>query len=295
MMKEINDGKWNHERKILGIEFENQVGNPIIINDSTTGDITATINVMNMTDLSNLKIKSMELSFHAQASVTVGNSLNFENQTKTNVISVTSEQGEVREYTIHINEFNEALIGTWNITKLTVFGGTGAEYGGSGVIEMPLKSWCWSSEFGPSVEYDNTLTFTLDGVNDAGNPYGKLVNNAGPDGKYADFIYVGNNPENPGVTVDLKKFYRQIPTGTCTWIRDYAAGTVTFTDANQKVTSGLLREAQTIDLGYSKTMVVSDHAFDFTLTGTDDWTNIYSDYDKFAKKTRRYFISVSKQ
>ncbi len=33
----------------------------------------------------------------------------------------------------------------------------------------------------------------------------------------------------------------------------------------------------------------------FVFPDLDDWTNIYSDYDKFVKKVRRYWISVSKR
>ena len=51
----------------------------------------------------------------------------------------------------------------------------------------------------------------MTGVTDEGNTSGICINDAGADGKYADFIFLGDgNKENPGVDIDLKKFYRQI-------------------------------------------------------------------------------------
>ena len=103
------------------------------------------------------------------------------------------------------------------------------------------------------------------------------------------------NKENPGVDIDLKKFYRQIPEGESTWVRDYAANTITFTDKEGRKTTGSLVAAGTEDLGNGLSMTIDRNAFAFNLSGTDDWTNIYSDYDKFVKKVRRYWISVSKR
>ena len=162
-------------------------------------------------------------------------------------------------------------------------------------MQLIDKPWCWSSNFGPDKECDNSLTFTMTGISDDGNTSGKCVNNAGADGKYADFIFVGSmNKDNPGVDLDLKKYYRQIPEGESTWVRNYAAGTITFTDANGRVTTGSLVGPGTENLGNGLSMTISNNAFAFNINGTDDWKNIYSDYDKFAKKVRRYWISVTK-
>jgi hypothetical protein len=138
------------------------------------------------------------------------------------------------------------------------------------------------------------LTFTLEGATDEGNTYGKCVNDAGSDGKYFDALYIGNNPET-GSNVDLKSFYRKIPEGESTWSRDYTAGTITFTDKDGNTTTGSFVGACTEDLGYSKSMTITDHAFEFSLSGTDDWSNIYSDYDKFVKKPRKFWVTIKKQ
>lgn len=295
LQDEINDGKWNHERQVVDIKFENQVGLATIETlDATTGSIEITINVGAVPDLSNIKISALQLSYQAVASVGIGDALNFENPERSAKLSVKSKTGESREYTVYVSEFEEEIVGSWNIQGLAIYGGTGPEYGGGAVMALADKPWCWNSVTGPEAEYDNILTFTLDGVTDDGNTYGTCVNSAGADGKYFDAIYVGNNPET-GENVDLKHFYRQIPEGESSWIRDYSAGTITFTDKDGNITTGSFVGAGTENLGYDKSFTVTDNALAFTLKGTDDWTNIYTDYDKFVKKPRKYWVTIKKQ
>lgn len=296
-LEDVKDGGWNHERTILNIKFENQVGTATIETlDATTGQITVAINVAAVPDLSSIKLSKLETSYQATSSVAVGDAMNFENDSRTASLTVISTTGEKRDYTIHVTEFSESLVGTWDINKLTIYGGTGPEYGGGGVMQLTDKPWCWSNDFGPDKEYDNSVTFTMTGISEDGNTSGTCVNNAGADGKYADFVFAGSmNKDNPGADLDLKKYYRQIPEGESTWVRNYAAGTITFNDANGKVTTGSLAGAGTEDLGNGLSMTISNNAFAFNLNGTDDWGNIYSDYDKFAKKVRRYWISVTKR
>jgi hypothetical protein len=223
----------------------------------------------------------------------VGDALDFSNGQAS--FTVTSTLGETRTYTIHVSEFTESLLGTYQVNALTVYGGTGPEWGGGAVMQLADKPWCWSDTYGPDAECDNTLTFTLTGVTEDGSTTGTCINNAGDDGKYADFIFQGSmNKEEEGVDIDLKKFYRQIPEGESTWIRNYSEGTVTFISKDGRTTVGQFVEAGTIDVGYDKSFTVDNQAFQFSLNGTDDWTNIYSDYDKFVKKPRILWVSVTK-
>jgi hypothetical protein len=240
-----------------------------------------------------VKLKKLDLSFQATSSVKVGDVLDFSNGQAS--FTVTSTLGETRTYTIHVSEFTESLLGTYQVNALTVYGGTGPEWGGGAVMQLADKPWCWSDTYGPDAECDNTLTFTLTGVTEDGSTTGTCINNAGDDGKYADFIFQGSmNKEEEGVDIDLKKFYRQIPEGESTWIRNYSEGTVTFISKDGRTTVGQFVEAGTIDVGYDKSFTVDNQAFQFSLNGTDDWTNIYSDYDKFAKKPRIFWVSVTK-
>jgi hypothetical protein len=299
-LADITAGGWNHQRTVETIKFENQVGQAVIENtDATTGIITVTLNVAAVTDMSKVKIKKLFLAYQATASVKTGDYLNFSNATQSAVLTVTSTTGEKRDYTIVVKSFIETVLGTWKINQLSLFGGTGPEWGGGGVLNLSDKPWCWSTTYGPSVECDNALTFTLDSISDAGNTYGTVVNDAGADGKYADFIYVGSNPDNAGASVDLTGFYRQIPKGKSNWVRNYAQGTLSFIDGTGKVTTGTFagagKETFAFDNGYSYSLTVPNNAFEFTLSGTDDWNHIYSDYDKFVKKPRKFWVLVTKQ
>lgn len=297
LQDDVNAGGWNHERSITGITFENQVGTAIIEEVSDTeGIVEVTINMTAVPDLSAVKVSKLELSYQATASVEPGDVLNFENESKSASIVVTATTGEQREYVVTVSEFMEDLVGTYDVTGLMVYAGTGPEYGGAAVMALSDKPWCWSETYGPQAECDNVLTFTMTDISAEGNTSGICVNDAGADGKYADFLFLGSgNMENPGVDVDLRHFYRQIPEGESTWVRDYAANTITFTDQDGRRTTASLQSAGTEDLGNGLSMTIGDQAFSFALSGTDDWTNIYSDYDKFVKNPRRLWVLLTKR
>lgn len=296
MQDDINGGGWNNERSLIHIKVKNQVGTAEIQRiDDAKGEIRLTLNTGVITDLSKVELEKIELSYQATASVPVGGTFDFSNPERTSSITVTSATGKTREYTIYANEFTESLVGKWTIDDLIVFGGTGPDYGGAAVLQLQNKSWCWHEAYAPAKECDNVLTFTLDQITDQGNTSGICIHEAGPDGVYADFIFNGEmNKEEPGTDLDLKHFYRQIPEGESRWTRNYAAGEITFTDKNGKVTTCSLDNAGTYDLGWNQSVTIPSNAFSFVLNGQDDWTNIYSDYDKFAKKPRKYFVLVTK-
>ncbi|HEY9489576.1 MAG TPA: hypothetical protein VIQ51_14635 [Chryseosolibacter sp.] len=287
---EIAEGDWNNERSVLDLKFENQVGQAEIErDDEKSGSITITINVDAVPDLSAIALSSLQLSYGATSTLKVGESLNFENENQIASFTVTSPTGKSREYSVKVTSFQETILGTYEITDLVVYGGTGPEYGGGGVIPMMNKPWIWSATDGPGAELDNTLTFELEGITEEGNTYGKIVNNAGPDGLYANFIFVGD-PET-----DVNNFYRKIPKGEGTWLRNYATGQVIFTFADGKTSSGTMIGAGTEDLGNGKSKSTTSQALVFNLSGTDDWNKIYSDYDKFVKRPRKFWIDLQKQ
>lgn len=77
-------------------------------------------------------------------------------------------------------------------------------------------------------------------------------------------------------------------------MRDYSAGTITFTDKDGRQTVGSFIGAGEVNCGNGKKFTVANNAFQFNLKGTDDWKNIYSDYDKFVKRPRIFWVSVTK-
>lgn len=296
MQDELNKGAWNHERSIISLKFKNQVGQAEIKRvDESKGEVLVTLNVGAIEDISKVEIESIVLSYHATSSVGKGQTLDFNNPERKASITVASPLGEERQYVVYANEFRETLEGIWSIDEFVLYGGTGPEYGGGRVYSFMDKPWCWYDEFAPSVEYDNTLEFTLESITDDGNTMGTCINRPGPDGKYADFIFkASSNPEN-GVDVDKKDYYRKIPEGESQWIRNYATGIITFIDKDGKESTGTLENAGTYDMGYNHSVTVANNAFAFNINGVDDWTYIYTDYDVFVKKARKYFIMVTKQ
>lgn len=297
MQDDLNEGGWSNDRMILDIKLKNQVGKAEIARiDDASGEIELSLNIDAIEDLSKVELEKLQLSYDAKASINIGGSLDFSNAERSTILTITSATGLVREYKIYATEFRETVIGTWAINDLIVYGGTGPEYGGGAVLQLQSKSWCWSDNYAPKTECDNMLTFTMNQITDEGNTSGICINNAGSDGKYADFIFKGSmNKDNPGVDLDLKHFYRQIPEGESRWTRNYALGTISFTAEDGTVTTGVLEKAGTYDLGNGKSITVNNNAFSFTLNGKDDWGAIYSDFDKFAKKPRKYYVMITKQ
>ncbi len=297
LQDDLNEGSWSRDRMILDIKLKNQVGKAIIERiDAFTGEIELALNMDAVDDLSKIELEKLQLSYAASSTIGVGDYLDFSSSDRTASITITSAAGESREYKLYATEFRESVIGTWNIDKLVVYGGTGPEYGGGAVLSLQDKSWCWYDDYAPKAEQDNILTFTMDQITEEGNTSGICINNPGNDGKYANFIFKGSmNKANPGVDLDLKHFYRQIPEGESRWTRNYSLGTISFTDKEGKITTGVLEAPGTYDLGHGKSVTIPNNAFSFSLSGVDDWTNIYSDFDKFARKPRKFYIMVTKQ
>ena len=288
--EDIESGDWNNERSVISIKFQNQVGQPTIdrINDET-GEIELSINGDAVENLSAISLEELVLSYGATSNVEKGESLNFENADNTAVLTVTSQNGKKRDYTIKVNSFTESILGRYEIDNLIVYGGTGPEYGGGAILDLTSKPWIWPETQGPQTELDNYLVFELGGITAEGNTYGTVTNYAGPDELYADFQFVLDP------VTDVNNFYRKIPEGEAEWSRDYNTGTITFTFPDGRITRGTIESAGTEDLGNGLSKTIENMAFVFNLNGTDAWDNIYSDYDKFAKRPGRYWIEVTKQ
>ncbi|PST83758.1 hypothetical protein C7T94_08745 [Pedobacter yulinensis] len=262
-----------------------QIG-PAEINRSA-GTVTVKVLMQGNTDLSNVR-PSIQSSYKASISPASGEPVNFTANGNKTRYTVRAESGQQREWTVEVIPFTETILGTYAVTDLVVYGGTGPEYNGAAVLKMTDKPWIWPAADGPAAELDNQLTFTFGGVTAEGNTFGTISNTAGADGKYANFLFTGT-PQT-----DVNNFYRTIPKGEGKWTRNYVTNTVTFTFSDGKTATGKFVGAGTTDLGNGAKKTVVNQAFEFTLNGTDDWGNIYSDLDKFVKKPRTYWIDVKK-
>lgn len=280
-------GIQSHERAIEAITLGGgliQVGPASI--DRAAAKASVKVLVQPNTDLTKV-VAQIQTSYRAGVTPDNGQPLDFAVGNNLYKYTITSEAGDTREWTVEIIPFTETLLGTYSVQALSLYGGTGPEYGGGGVMKLTDKPWVWPATDGPEKELDNVLIFAYTGITADGKTTGTVDNQAGPDGAYANFIF--NNP-----LTDVNGFYRAIPKGMSTWERDYANNTITFISPGGKRSSAVFTGAKTIDLGNNLKKTITDNAFDFTLSGVDDWANIYSDYDKFVKNPHRYWIEVKK-
>lgn len=212
----------------------------------------------------------------------------------------------------------ESLVGAYKIQKFWVYGGTGPTYGGAGWVDLHNKTWWFDEATGHGIkaELDNYLEFTLTEFNaDGTQSTGKCVNWAGANGKNWDTWFYNNKKadgtdRNPDAPKDGSNFYRQIPIGESTWVRDYTVtpNTVTFTDADGRTTVLELLEPgyefTTDKYGDSNAAANKrvfprtegdDLTFHAKLTGWKEvWPARYNELDKIFDCPRDFFIDVDK-
>ena len=282
------DGIVSHERAVEAVSLGDgfvQVGPAVI--DRTTNKASVQVLMEDGIDLSKVKVL-IQSSYKSKIAPASGEVINFEGNNNQFTYTVTAESGEKREWTVELVPFTEEILGSYNIQQLVVYGGTGPEYGGGAVMKLTDKPWDWPDTDGPSVEEDNVLTFEFTGVTSDGKTYGTITNNAGTDGLYADYQFIADP------ATDVNYFYRTIPKGTGTWQHDYVNNKINFVFDDGTTYSSSFIGASTIDLGNGLSKTITDNSFDFTLYGVDDWNKIYSDYDKFVRRPRRFWIDVKK-
>ena len=255
---------------------------------------------------------------------------------KTLTFAVAANEGEAREAAVELASGDivlgftvaqeggyvpapeESLVGAYKIQKFWVYGGTGPGYGGAGWVDLHNKTWWFDEATGHGIkaELDNYIEFTLTEFNAEGTQStGKCVNWAGADGKNWDTWFYNNKKSdgterNPEAPKDGSNFYRQIPIGESTWVRDYTVtpNTVTFTDAEgRKTVLELLEpgyEFTTDKYGDSNAAANKrtfprtegdDLTFHAKLTGWKEvWPARYSELDKVFDCPREFFIDVDK-
>ena len=216
------------------------------------------------------------------------------------------------DYTYYdVTQIQDSLLGKFRIKTMWVYGGTGAEYGGAGWVDIYNKPWWFDQASGHSItaELDNYLEFTLTDLLDGGNKLtGKCVNWAGEDGKNWS-CYFHNSQINGGDPTDGRALYRHIPIGESTWVRDLTVtpNTVTFTDAWGNVTVVEVYEP-TYEFvpGYNDSNAAAntrtfprtegdDLTFHAKVTaGKDNWNTIYNEIDKVYDRPRDFFVDVDR-
>lgn len=287
--KDPYDGVVSNERSIEAVTLGGglaQIGPAVV--DRLAGTVTVKVLIQAGTNLSSVSTQ-IQTSYKSAIKPASGENVNFAANNNKYTYTITSESGKSRDWIVELIPFTETLLGTYTIQKQVIYGGTGPEYGGGAVIDFTAKPWLWSATTGPSLELDNRLTFEFEGVTADGKTFGKVTNNAGADGKYANYVFTAT-PQT-----DVNNFYRKIPIGEGKWERDYTANLVKFTSSTGVISLATFRGAGTLTLGNNTNKTITDNSFDFTLEGVDDYSVIYSDYDKVVKKPRRFWIDVKKQ
>ena len=216
------------------------------------------------------------------------------------------------DYTYYdVTQIQDSLLGKFRVKTMWVYGGTGAEYGGAGWVDIYNKPWWFDQASGHSItaELDNYLEFTLTDLLDGGNKLtGKCINWAGEDGKNWS-CYFHNSQINGGDPTDGRALYRHIPIGESTWVRDLTVtpNTVTFTDAWGNVTVVEVYEPVTTFVpGYNDSNAAAntrtfprtegdDLTFHAKVTaGKDNWNTIYNEIDKVYDRPRDFFVDVDR-
>lgn len=286
--KDPQDGIKSHERAIESVTLGGglaQVGPAVV--DRVNSTVTVRVLVQTGTTFDNV-IPTIISSYKSTISPASKTPVNFAANNDQATYTVTSETGETRKWTVILQPFTEGVLGSFKIQDFTVYGGTGPQYGGGSVFNLSQKG-TWPSN-GPSAEYDNILTFTFSDVTADGNTEGTVVNSAGPDGLYADYVFTGNNK-----TTDVNYNYRVLPKGNGKWLHNYANNTITLTFDDGTVKTCTYDGAGTVTLGNGLSKTIANNAFTFTLTGADDYNDIYSDFDKVVKRPYTLWVDVIHQ
>ena len=178
--------------------------------------------------------------------------------------------------------------GTYRISHLWLWGGTGPEYSGTKVIDLLTVPNYFNKDDnrGVTALVDNYYQIGADG---------SFVNYAGEDGRNWWFVYSGSvNPETHK-DLDLRKFYDVLPLSTGSVSIDGTTVKLTRADGTSTqatwVGPGTYKMTNTKPL---KTVKIENQALMFTISGgKDNWGDyMYTDYQVVAGHPRLLFVEL---
>lgn len=262
---------------ITAMTVAGQVGDAAINNDAK--EVTVIIE-NNGADISAIQLTGLSVSYAATADKSVGEMLDFSNSNSTQ-ITVTSEAGEAVTWTIKLqidlNADDVSIAGTWTIGEVSIY-----------CDLFTWESWGWDkseklNNYMPQVEpeLDNTITFTLEGVNEHGQPYGYYEHNAGTDGEYGNFVSDDASwPES-----DFNARYRKVPTGAGTWLLD--GESVIITDSSSTDFTLTLEVKSETEIALTTELEYKSELFDWDVQN-------YS-YEEVAHMSKKMWYNLNKQ
>lgn len=219
-LKDITEGtNWQKERNIVSILIEGQIGTAVIERENDKAEIKIYAKTENIADISKVQIKAIELAYGASTTNKSGTTLDFTSGT-TN-ITVTSGANTTLDWKVSLLPFKSDLEGVWYIGDIRMY-----------CDMFTWETWGWEkneSIFGYlpelSPEWDNTITFTVEGADEKGNPFGSYQHSAGNDDVFGNF---GDTAKG----WDFNERFRKIPKNGGTWLRDFERNKVIITDEN---------------------------------------------------------------
>lgn len=291
LLKTVNEGKWNKERNITEIKFENQIGLATISRVGETATVTFKYN-LDANGSKKIKLTSLVPSWGAVADASTGDVLDFDNANNQAKVVVTGANGTQLEWKINMIPFVEPIKGTWKLSLMMVYGGAdGGAYGGDAWVNMGALIYEFLDNK-PSCEMDNTYTFEQIGFTESGNSYGNIINNAGPDGKYGDFMWKNG-------TDNAASIYRQIPKTGGKWEHDAVTDAYLIKKADGTlIISATFRRDVPFEFkpnnkkGYTftnNTLIFNVKALGLYV---NSWSWLYNGYDHMIANPWRYCISL---
>lgn len=297
---------WLRERTPASLRLENQIGAAVITDDwrhDESGNIRVQLVTGGIADWSKVKVVDIELQYNATASISAGSTLDMSSGTGSFV--VTAENGETRTYTVSYDAFKEPLEGVYLLDPISgILDGSapkcsmvvhGGQEGGVVLCTAMDKSWQWGNGYMPTDEDDNSISIKLERVDEVtGVSYGSIVNEAGPDGKYANYRYQ-NKAEK-----DVNGKYRMIPTGKSRWTKESGSNVMSIYAWEDADCAAPLWTVEVLGAGSyplygDKVFTVANQAFHREFDGpfnvkTDDW----SDDRWFVNNVRNTFWTIRK-
>jgi len=219
----------NIDANLLEIELEGQIG--VSFADAAKSEFICTVFGE---DYSNVKIKRMIISENGTSSVKVGESLSFSDANPSAPITITSETGIQKTYTILLEKFGVPdFVGNWTFTPECFFHYTYCNEDGSDCGQDYYGSLS-SDDYGTyfihgDQLYDNTLKMEFVSVDGSGNLNGTFDHGPGIDGEIGSFAIEIEG----GQIIDLNENFIRLFPGQGTWKWNPSKNEITFFNADK--------------------------------------------------------------
>jgi len=271
-----DDSKKNSDANLLEIEVAGQIG------VATANEANAEFTCMIFTDdYSNVKINRMIISEQATSSVEVGESLDLNNESNSATITITSETGVLKTYTIKATKFVPPdFIGNWTFTNECYFEysycNDGSDCGWIYYASLSQDDYGTYFVHGDQV-YDNTLQMEFGTVDAAGSLNGSYTHGAGADGEPGSFEIVTDG----GQTIDLNVNFTRLFPGGGTWKMNPVTNEITFYNSDKSKLS--LTYSNKADMVHWQVVIRDDSKTELTIWLNVDRTGMPSDSEAWLQ------------